>query len=258
MKSKNNKKNIFKIILDILAYIFVGLIVLLVIFSLFLTISSTRDKDGTATVFNYQLRIVESTSMEKSDYVDTSKFEIKDIKLKSCIFIETVPEETKKRDSWYESLKEGDVLTFKYVYVRQETITHRIISIDKKEDSSGYIIKLQGDNRTSETSASIQTIDTSLENSSNYVIGKVVGQSYLLGLLIYTIKTPIGIICVFIIPSSIIIIYEIYRISRVIYLEKKSKQIDEVSSKEKEIEELKKKLEEYEKNVDSQKEINNG
>ncbi len=243
----DKKNNIFKTILKVLGYILCGLVVALAAFSIFITAASKKDSDGTATVFNYQLRLVQSSSMEKSEYVDTSKYTIKDIKVKSCIFIEKIPDNDDSIDEWYSKLEVGDVLTFKYVYVKQETITHRIIEINKNENNQGYTIKLQGDNRSSEDGASIQTIDTSLVDSKNYVIGKVVGQSYFLGLLIYTLKTPIGIVCVFIIPCVIIIVYEIIRIVRVFVSEKKEKINNEMDLKNNEIEELKKRLEELEK-----------
>ena len=219
-------------------------------FSVFITISSKKDSDGTATIFNYQLRFVKSASMESCEYVDTSNFEIKDIKVKSCIFIETVPEDDKEADDWYASLKVGDVLTFKYVYTKQETITHRIVDITKKSND-GYIIKLQGDNRNDKDGTLIQVIDTSLTNSNNYVIGKVVGKSYVLGLVIYALKTPVGIICIFIIPCVLIIIFEIIKIVKVFTLEKKEKLEQESFSKDKEIEELKKKLENLQKDKES-------
>ncbi len=245
MEKKNNG---LKKTLKVFGYILCGLIVTLAAFSIFVTTASKKDSDGTVNIFSYQLRIVQSSSMEKCEYVDVDKYKIKDIKVKSCIFIETLPSNNEEASTWYSKLEVGDVLTFKYVYVKQETITHRIIEINKNENNDGYTIKLQGDNRNSEDGVAIQTIDTSLINSKNYVIGKVVGQSYLLGLLIYTLKTPVGIICVFIIPCLIIIVYEVTKIIRVFAIEKKEKVEKESNLKDKEIEDLKKRLEELENN----------
>ena len=45
-------------------------------------------------------------------------------------------ENAEEAKAWYADLKVGDVLTFKYVYVRQETITHRIIDIEEKNEES--------------------------------------------------------------------------------------------------------------------------
>ena len=84
-------------------------------------------------------------------------------------------------------------MTFKYVYARQETITHRITEITEKP-AGGYVIKLEGDNKNSDTETLAQTIDTSLADSPNYVVGKVTGQSYVLGLLITALKSPVGLV----------------------------------------------------------------
>ena len=67
------------------------------------------------------------------------------------------------------------------------TITHRITSIEEKEDG-GYIIKLAGDNKASSETTLYQTIDTSDETSTNYVIGRVKGQSHILGVVIGTMQ----------------------------------------------------------------------
>ncbi len=244
MEDIKPKKNIFKIILKTVEYIFVGIIAALAIFSISITIASKKDSDGTATVFGHQLRFVQSASMEKCDLVDVSQYQIKDIPVKSCVFIETVPTLENEAKEWYASLKVGDVLTFKYVYTKQETITHRITSITQNTNNDGYTIQLRGDNRNSEDGVSTQIIDTSLTASSNYVIGKVVGQSYALGLLVYAIKTPVGIICIFIVPCTLIIIWEIIRIVRAFSSEKKEKQLALQQGKDAEIEQLKKQLEE--------------
>ncbi len=245
--SIKSKKNTLKVILKVIGYVFAGIIAALAIFSISITIASKKDSDGTATVFNHQLRFVKSSSMEKNEYVDVSKYKIKDIPVKSCVFIETVPVDDAKAKEWYSSLEVGDVLTFKYVYTKQETITHRIIDIKPNESNEGYTITLQGDNRASDEGVSTQTINTSLTNSSNYVIGKVVGQSYALGLFIYAIKTPVGIVCIFIIPCTLIIVWEIIRIVRAFSSERKEKALAVGQEKDAEIEKLKKQIEEMNK-----------
>ena len=47
------------------------------------------------------------------------------------------------------NVKVGDVLTFRYVYATQVTITHRITSITE-EANGEFIIELAGDNKNSE------------------------------------------------------------------------------------------------------------
>lgn len=235
-KNETLKKTL-KIIGEVLLYI----VIALALFVLIITITSKRDSDGTATVFGKQLRFVQSDSMGKCDLTDVSGYEIKSIPVKSCVFIEVVPEDEAKKAEWYANLKVGDVLTFKYVYTKQETITHRIISIVTNE-TGGYIITLEGDNKNSDSNLLKQTINTSLSDSPNYVIGKVTGQSYLLGLFVYAFKTPVGIICIIIIPCLIIIAFEIMRIAKVFGKDKKEKIKAEQEKQANEIEELKRQL----------------
>ena len=96
----------------------------------------------------------------------------------------------------------------------------------------------------------IQYIDTSLTDSPNFVIGKVVYKSIVLGTILNSIKKPVGIICLIIIPSFIIILLEAIKIINLILLDKKNKELEVSSLKDQEIYELKKKLKELEsKNI---------
>lgn len=238
MKKINGKvKKILKIGANVLTYAFL----VLCIFTLFIAVSSKKDSDGAATVFGKQIRIIRSDSMAKSEFTDVSDYKIKSIPIKSLIIVETVPKAEAKREAWFSKLKVGDVLTFRYVFVSQETVTHRITEIQPKE-GGGYIIKLQGDNTTSESGAGTQTIDTSDLESPNYVIGKVTGQSRALGVLVYALKTPVGIICIVILPCLIIIGLEIVRIIGVLQENKRKQAQEEAEKKESEIEELKRQL----------------
>ena len=162
-------------------------------------------------MFGHELRLVVSESMEKSEETDVSGYKIKDIPLHSLIFIETVPEDEAEAQEWYGNLKVGDVLTFRYVYTTQETITHRIVSIEPN-DGGGYTISLQGDNKGTADGVLTQVIDTSATDSLNYVIGKVTGKSVALGYVITAVQSPWGIIFIVIVPCLIIIVFEIIRI----------------------------------------------
>lgn len=238
MEKINGKvKKILKIGANVLTYAFL----VLCIFTLFIAVSSKKDSDGAATVFGKQIRIIRSDSMAKSEFTDVSDYKIKSIPIKSLIIVETVPKSEAKREAWFSKLKVGDVLTFRYVFVSQETVTHRITEIQPKE-GGGYIIKLQGDNATSESGAGTQTIDTSDLESPNYVIGKVTGQSHVLGVLVYAFKTPVGIICIVILPCLIIIGLELVRIIGVLQESKRKQAKEDAEKKENEIEELKRQL----------------
>lgn len=228
---------ILRIIFNVILYAFM----IICLFGIVLTIFSKKDIDNTAIIFGYQMRIVQSPSMEESEFTDTSEFEIKDLPVKTVIFIEVVPEDEAEREAWFADIKDGDVLTFKYLYTRQETITHRVVDKIAKE-TGGYLIYLEGDNKTSEEGVLTQVIDTSDENSPNYVIGKVVGHNYPLGLLVYALKSPIGLIFIIFIPCLVIIIFEVVRIINVLNAEKKAKAKAKEEEQLNELEELKRKL----------------
>lgn len=208
-------KKFSKLAVNILLYIFIAVCLVSVV----LTISSKKDADGTATIFGIQMRSVLSASMEKCDATDVSGFEIKDIPTGSMVFIDVVPEDPAKAEEWYADLKIGDVLTFKYVYVKQETITHRITNIQANPDG-GYTIRLDGDNKNYDSETLTQTINTAETNSPNYIIGKVTGQSYLLGLFVRALKSPLGLIFIVIVPSLLIMIFEILKLFRLFGAEK--------------------------------------
>ena len=251
------KRPLWKRILSVVGYVLAGLLVAFAAFSIYVTASSKKDPDGTATVFGRQLRFVQSSSMESSGHVDVSKYKIGSIKVKSCVFVETVPEEKEAKEKWYAALEVGDVLTFKYAVSRQETITHRIVSIAENESKGGYVITLMGDNRTPGDGTTSQTIDTSLdETSPNYVIGKVTGQSYVLGLIIYALKTPVGFCLIIIAPCAAIIVYEVIRIAMVCKKDKQEKALAKERSAQSEIENLKKQLEEMKAKQNDEKEEN--
>lgn len=239
-------KKALKIAGDVLLYVLIAI----ALFVLVVSITSKKDSDGTATVFGRQLRFVQSDSMAECDLTDVSGYKIKSIPVKSCVFIEVVPENEEEQAEWYADLEVGDVLTFKYVYTKQETITHRIIDIEKNE-TGGYIITLEGDNKNSDSNLLTQTINTSLTDSPNYVIGKVTGQSYLLGVLVYAFKTPVGIVCLIIIPCLIIIAFEVMRLVRVFGSDKKEKMKAEQEKQANEIEELKRQLAALQQNRES-------
>ena len=241
MKNNATVKKVLNIVGNVLLYIFIAICLIGVI----LTITSKKDADGTATIFGRQMRIVLSPSMEKCDETDVSGFKIKDIPVKSMVFIEVVPEDEGEAEEWYSELQVGDVLTFKYVYTRQETITHRITSIEKKDDG-GYIIELEGDNKADESATLTQVIDTSLTNSPEYVIGKVTGQNYLLGLFVSLLRSPAGLILIVILPSLIIMALEIVKVVKILNGEKKQKELEEKEKQQNELDDLRRRLAELE------------
>ena len=246
---KEKTKKITKITIDILLYCFLGICLL----GLISVINYRKSSNEAVAIFNREIRIVVTNSMEKCDLTDVSDYKIKDIPVKSAIIIEKVPENKEKADEWYDKLEVGDVLTFKYHYTAQQlTITHRLVEKTEKS-TGGYLLKLEGDNKNSEEVLE-QIIDTSADDAYDYVIGKVVRVSYPLGVVISSLQSTVGIVCIIIIPSAIIIIYEIIKIVNVLEKDKKLKLEEESSKKDSEIEELKKRLATLEKEKEGKKE----
>ncbi len=233
--------------LKIIGYVLLYLFLIVCCVTLIITLTAKKNKDGTPVIFGHEIRLVLTNSMEKCSETDVSSYEIQDLPVHSAIFIEVVPQDDAEAKEWYAALKVGDVLTFKYVYGQQETITHRLVKIEEKQ-SGGYLLTLQGDNKTSESGVLSQVIDTSEEESFNYVIGKVTGKSLVLGFFIHILQQPVGIICMIIVPCVIIVILEIIRIVDIVHKHKKKKLEEDSLQKESEIEELKRRLAEFENN----------
>ena len=250
MQSTPIVKRIVSVLLNVLMYVFI----FACLFAVLLSITSKKDVDGASRILGYELRYVRSSSMEKSVHTDVSDYKIKSLPIKTLIVVQTVPKGEKKANDWYANLKKGDVLTFRYAEpsmgedtVKQDTITHRLIEDPVPNDNGGYKLVLQGDNKGNEDepiSLGKQIIDTSdyEQDGYNYVIGKVVADSYYFGMFVYAMKQPLGIVLLIIIPSVIIIVLEIIRIMRVLGEEKAQKDKEEKEKQSSEIEELKKQL----------------
>ena len=232
-----NGKKIRKIISNTVAYLFLALC----LFAVTVTVLSKRDSDGAANILGYQMRVVISDSMTACEHTDVSQYKIKDIPVRSMIFVRTMPEDPVKADEWYRNLKVGDVLTFRYVYATQVTITHRVVSVTEKE-TGGFIIELAGDNKNSSDRQLNQVIDTSVPYNPNYVIGKVVGQSYIIGCAMTFLQQPAAIVFLIILPCLIIMVFEIFKVAKLLGGDKKSHAQVQLSEKEQELEELRRRL----------------
>lgn len=224
-----------KIVGNVLLYVVLAIALLAVL----LSVATKKDADGAATVFGKQLRIVRSDSMEMCEETDVSEYAIKALPVKTLLVIDVVPTDEESAKAWYKAVKVGDVLTFRYQYTEQVTITHRVTKITEKD--GGYVIELAGDNKASADTLT-QTIDTTATESFNYVIGKVVWASFPLGWLVYSLKTPVVVVCLILIPCLIVIILEIVKIVNVLGDSKREKIQEEARQKEAEIEELKRRL----------------
>lgn len=241
MKNTTLKKTA-KIIGNIVMYFFLFLCIVAIL----ITVFSKKGLDGGTEVFGYQMRVVTTDSMGKCDATDVSSYDIKSIPVNSMVFVKVMPTDPEEADDWYRSIKKGDVLTFRYVYSNQITITHRVVDIVEKE-TGGFLIYLEGDNKNSDSDLLEQVIDTSIPNNTNYVIGKVTGQSYILGLFLTILKNPIGTICLVIVPCFVIILLEVLKIVKILNEDKKKQEKEELTKKDNELEELRKKIAELEK-----------
>lgn len=256
-KSPKSGVTIAKKVANIVLDVVVVAVLLLALFTIVVTVNAKKSQDkDVSSIFGYQLRFVQSGSMGKCAYTDVSKYKVKSIKVKSCVFIKTAPTSEKEINEWYKTLKVGDVLTFQYnkndgsaapedYEGDSMVITHRVIRIEKKETGNGYIITLKGDYKSSkDNEPAEQVIDTEVDTpaKTTYIIGKVTGQSYLLGLCVYVLKKPVGIVCVVIVPCLLMIVIQIFRIVNVLGEDKKNKRKEEQANKDDEIEELKRQL----------------
>ena len=240
--NKTALKKVFNVISNVVLYIFLAVCII----SVLLTLLSRRDSDGAAEIFGYQMRVVVSDSMSKSEFTDVSEYDVKDIPIRSMIFVKVKPRDATELDAWYRAVEEGDVLTFRYVYTTQVTITHRVTKVTEKP-TGGYIIELEGDNKNSEDGQLTQIIDTSIPNNTNYVIGKVVGQARLFGTVMSFLMQPLGIILLIILPCAVIIVLEIVKIARAMTADRRKREKEEKEQRENELEELRRKLAELEK-----------
>ena len=232
-------KRILRIALSVVQYFFIALCVVAVI----IVIVGKKDaNDGAITVFGHQMRTVLTGSMEKSEQTDVSGFDIKSIPRKAMVFIETVPEDPAEAKAWYDGLREGDVLTFRYVYSTSEVITHRIVEREAVE--GGWIITLEGDNNSAEYGGDQQVIDTTTDRglATNYVIGKVVHVSPVFGWFISSVKEPLGMALIIILPCLLIIVLEAVKIARVLGEEKRRRLGAEHKEKDDKIAELERRL----------------
>lgn len=208
-----------RFLLGIILFCFLAVATLAILLTLF----SEKNETGAVELFGYQTLVVTSDSMAACSQTDVSAYEIKSIPKNAMILIQLVPEDETEAEQWYRSLKVGDVLTFRYYYATQITITHRITSITEKE-TGGFIIELAGDNKNSDGNQLYQTIDTSDVASMNYVIGKVKFASIVPGLILSALKSPVGLVLIIMVPCAIIIMMEILKINNVVVEDKRVKE----------------------------------
>ena len=168
------------------------------------------DRNGGSLDFsNTQVLIVVSGSM---DGEPREQYEIETIPIESMVFVHEVPMDPSAAQTFYASLKVGDVLTFDYshpVTGEHMVVTHRIVSISESEGI--YTYTMAGDSIADDpTNASTQTVTS----QSGDVIGEVVGVSHWLGILTVFLSHWYGKALLIIVPCIILAASELTSIAR--------------------------------------------
>lgn len=161
-----------------------SLLAVLAAIAILIIAASPKMEDGTTRIFGHELRLVATNSMADNGNVDTSGYKIGSFDKDTLVAVECVPDDEKAALDWYAGVKVGDVLTVRYTYNVQMTITHRVTEVRAKDDGSGYIISLKGDNYSSDAGTLSQVIDTSDPLKMHYVIGRVVWKSHTVGVIV--------------------------------------------------------------------------
>ncbi|MBY0148717.1 signal peptidase I SipW [Neobacillus niacini] len=144
-----------------------------------MTVITTKVNGGTAKVFGYEIMTVLSGSMEPS------------IKTGSIIAVKPVPAASE--------LKKGDVITFKASDNPNTLITHRIVEVERVNESVQFITK--GDNN--------DTKDTAHVNSQN-IVGAYSGFTLpFIGKLLAFIQSNNGAIFLLIVPGVLMILWSV-------------------------------------------------
>jgi len=180
------------------------LIVILVIFSIIISISSFTAKanNGVPDVFGYSPFSVQTDSMQptlsKGDY----------------IFVEECDAE---------KLKVGDVVTYHTIIDGQKVInTHRIVEVVDENGMLQY--RTQGDNKETNPEADKILL------SPGDVIGKYNGARIpVMGAVIDYLSTQIGFFLVILLPVLLFTLYQIYKLISVIMYNKKVDMINAVN-----------------------------
>lgn len=191
------RKRTIRMISKIISYTFIVLLMLIASFLIFFVITSKiAQKKGDYPP--YGLYTIISPSM-------TPKLNVYDV-----IFIKNVDTDT---------LKVGDIITF-YSHnkvVGNTPITHRIIEISNTQDEEKKF-KVKGDYNKLPDEEKVDPKD---------VLGKVIFKIPSLGKLQYFLASRKGWLFAIIVPTIIIIAYDIYKILRLIMLRNKLQELAE-------------------------------
>lgn len=173
--------------------------------------TKVKNNDG-SSILGYEVRIVLTESMKRNDNLDYKNYQIKDIEKDSAVLIKLFDENINNDE--ISSLNVGDVVSFYYQDEDVHLYTHRLIDIDEIDDY--YILTFKGDNNPSGT---IEVIDTSKLEFYHQLHGKVIFNSLVLGKIIKVLQNKLALLFIFIIPSLVLLIFEIVKCIKLISLE---------------------------------------
>lgn len=157
---------------------------LTVLAAILLTILTFQMRDGTVTIFGYELRLVQTSSMEPSVHAG------------DIVFIRTAD----SAHDFAAKLNEGDIITFLYAdgAYGPTVVTHRIVGISR--DGEELVFTAHGD---AAEEGEFQTV------REDEIVGKVTYTSRVLGFIVRTLSTTTGTVFCIIVPASIVIVIEL-------------------------------------------------
>lgn len=253
------KKSKGKLALNIVLYVFLGLLLVFDGFALYSKISM-KGANGTMSFFGHETRIVLTGSMVGTDefYASHPEYEIKRIEIHDAVFVKTAPAadaSQSKIDEFYKDITVGDILTFIDQTHNSLVVSHRIIDVQKLTNpvthGTVYYYTLLGDNPKAQDDE-----PQHVSSDSGLILGQVTGSSKFLGRFLYAfVGNKLVVILTVIVPCGVFAIYEIVKIIIVVNKTRAEKALADnqkaMSEKDDELERLRNELEEMKKKNNS-------
>lgn len=189
--------------LSIIGDVILGLIIILAVFGIIFALSQKKDRYGVAEVFGYSAYAVPTDSM------------VPTINPGDLVFGDS--------SVTYDDLEVGDVIFFYYVEDDNVIVkVHRIY--DEAYDSSnnflGYVTK--GDNE--------EVVDNVLITENNYIATWTGSRVPWIGAIVTFLTTQVGFLVCIILPIFLYLIYQIFRLVKVVMNNKKVDMMEAAAS----------------------------
>ena len=250
------KKSVLRRILSIASWVLIGLLVVADGFALYLKFSMGNENGG-LVLFGKENRIVLTGSMNGTDEfyaTEGANYAIKRIPVHSLVTIERAPDYNNEAaiQAFANSIQVNDIITFYHqIGETKYVVTHRVIEID----SSHMVFTCRGDNPEGDGVVSKYSPTQTVYADGGWLIGKVVSVNHALGTVIYAfVQNKIMLVFIIVVPSALMMIYEIGNIIFYFKGNKKEKIIEEntkkMSEKDLEIAKLREELEKLKKKDD--------